>query len=391
MSSEILISNIQLKNDNGINELSATINGDIIYFRVPEEYKLYPVAEGFIAMALLEAMYTNQPIVVEESTPVSKKLHESLEELQAIYASWNRELNIVDIRGEITTDVIDFERIGSFFSAGVDSSHTLVNNKDDISHLIMCWGFDGGNDQESWDKRIAAQTVFAESIGKKLLPVVTNAREWTDKKLISWTMAHGLFLSSVGGLLGMKRVYIPASHTYNELFPWGTHVLSDPMWSTESTEVIHHGAGARRSEKVRDIIDDKAIADNLQVCWRGIHENCGTCSKCIRTMISIDLLGVSTKALPPLQDSTPLSVLKPTDDGMASVLEDLVILAKEKNKTHIYVQLKKYYKWYQINKLWPEIDRWFLGGFFRRTYRKIKKPNWLKWRVTMKGSDSWDF
>ena len=386
---EIRISDISVSVEDGVCELSAQVDGDKVFFRTPEAYPLFPCAEGFVAVALLEAMISNLPIVVD-SIPVSRALHERLREIQSIYACWNRELSVVEIKSGVSADIRPFETVGSFFSAGVDSSHTFAVNQKEITHLIMCWGFDSGNDPQSWDRRIAEQTRFVEAISKKLLPVVSNVRDWMEKRRISWRMAHGLFLSSVGGSLGMKKIYIPASHTYSELYPWGTHPLSDPMWSTESTEVIHHGAYAGRSRKLREILRNQQVADNLQVCWRSIHENCGTCPKCVRTALAIQMLGGHSASLPRIKGLRGLEVLKPYDEGLASTVEDLMAVAKETHHDDVYGRLKKYYKRYQLKQFLMSVDRLFLGGLVRKTYRKFKRPDHLQWRVTVEGHNRRD-
>ena len=384
------VKDIQLVSDESGWTLSAKIDGDEVFFRTPVEFPLYRCAEGFIAIALMEAMISNRTIVIDSSTPVSERFRRQFRELQSIYACWNRDLHIVDLNAVFDDSVADYSRIGSFFSAGVDSSHTFAANRDEITHLIMCWGFDSGNNAQDWQQRIAAQKLFVESMGKQLIPVVSNAREWLERRLLTWRMGHGLFLSAVGGLLGMKKVFIPASHTYTELFPWGTHPLSDPLWSTESTQVIHHGAYASRSGKIEAVLKQPEVADNLQVCWRSIHKNCGTCAKCVRTALAVQLLGGKVASLPSLNGLTPLKVLKPNDEGLAGSVEDLIYLAKRKGNEKVYKRLKRYYKQYQLKQFVMSADRLFLGGSLRKLYRKWKRPEHLKWRVTMEGHNRWD-
>mgnify|MGYP000324011770 FL=1 len=184
----------------------------------------------------------------------------------------------------------------------------------------------------------------------------------------------------------MKRIYIPSSHTYEELFPWGSHPLSDPMWSTESTEVIHDGAGFRRGEKMRDLLKEPVLADNLQVCWKTTLDNCGECSKCVRSMVAVTLLNGSIKSLPTLSDLRKLKILRATDESGATFLEDAIILAKDAGNTAIYKILKRYYRRYQISLVLPLIDRYLFANFLRSLYRRIRKPDWLNYRVTLRGS-----
>lgn len=390
MDDKFRISDIKILSESGYNELSGSINGARIYFRVPEKFDLYPMAECFLGIALLDAMASNSRIIIDDSVAISQELYDRVNEIQAIYSCWSTDLHVVELEAKISSDPIIFDSVGAFFSAGVDSSHTLFRNKEDISHLIMFRAFDSGNDEASWQQRVVKQTNFAESLGKILIPVDTNVKEWTERRKISWEFVHGLFLSSVGGIFGMERIYVPSSHTYGELFPWGSHPLSDPMWSTESTEVIHDGAGYRRGDKMKDLLKESILADNLQVCWGSTLENCGKCSKCVRTMVAVHLLGGEIKSLPSLREIKELKTLRVTDESGATFLEDAMILAKNAGNIEIYKILKHYYRRYQVGLIWPLLDRYLFGNFLRSLYRKIKKPDWLTYRVTLRGSNRSD-
>ena len=244
----------------------------------------------------------------------------------------------------------------------------------------MLRGFDMGDDDSAWNRRIEHQAAFAESSGKQLIPVDTNARDWTEKKEIGWSFAHGLLISSAGGNLGMKRLYVASSHTYDHLLPWGSHPLTDPMWSTESTQVVHHGSGTSRSQKTKTILESPSVAENLQVCWENIDKNCGECSKCIRTMAAVFLLNGDVKSLPKFQMSQ-LKKLQPTSDSLKTTVIDLLLLADETGNIEFYKKLKKYYLKYERSKIGSLVDKCFLNSILKKTYRRIRKPRWLTLRV----------
>ena len=387
MKNKLTISDIAVKKINDHHELTAKIDDDRIYFRVTKYHDIFPVAEPFIGIALLEAMISNRDIMVQD-TPISRELFNRLIEIQQIYSCWNKDLKVVEIIADTYKEIKPYKKVGCFFSAGVDSSHALLRNMDEISHLIIFNIFDYGNDDESWKHRINKQKKFADSINKTLIPVETNAREWTNSKKISWHFAHGLFLSSVGCAFGLSKAFVPSSHTYDELFPWGSHPLSDPMWSTESTKIIHDGAGFRRSEKLSDLLDNTLLADNLQTCWLYTDKNCGMCPKCVRSIIAIHILGKETSSLPSFKNKM-LKSLRAIDESGATFLEDVMLLAKNHNPK-LYKTLKRYYKQYQLKNILFSIDRYLLGNCMRNVYRKIKKPNWLDLRVSLRGMNRWN-
>lgn len=380
----LIITDIELKTIDEEHELTALVDGDVVRFRTLKQHDLYSVADCFVGVALLEAMITNRKIVVQ-GQPVSKKLVDNFKELQSVYACWNSDLNIVDIEAEVTDKDLGFENVGSFFSAGIDSTHTLLRHIDEITHLVIFNEFDSGNQKDEWNQRIARQEEFAKSINKTLIPVQSNAIEWNDNRRIASEFSHGLFLSSFGGVLGMKKMFVPASHTYDELFPWGSHPLTDPMWSTDSTEVVHDGAECRRTEKTEQILINPALANNLQVCWKTTGHNCGECPKCVRTMLAVYLLGGEIESLKKLNDLELLKVLKPRDENSAVFLEDLILLAKKVKNDDVYKVLKSLYKSYKASELIPLFDKYLLRNFAKNLHRKFNNPEWINWRITMGG------
>ena len=102
-------------------------------------------------------------------------------------------------------------------------------------------------------------------------------------------------LASVGLLFQarFRTILISAAHTYADLGPWGSHPLLDPLWSTELTEFVHHGAHATRVDKCRVLANSEVAMRHLRVCWenREGRYNCGECEKCLRTMVNLAAVG----------------------------------------------------------------------------------------------------
>lgn len=128
----------------------------------------------------------------------------------------------------------------------------------------------------------------------RLLNVETNLRSLSDE-YVSWGMYHGAALASVALAAAslFRKVYIPSSYSYAELFLWGSHPLLDPLWSTEATTLVHDGCEAGRLEKIMRISAHDAARQHLRVCWENVAQqyNCGTCEKCLRTMIGLRIAG----------------------------------------------------------------------------------------------------
>jgi hypothetical protein len=75
--------------------------------------------------------------------------------------------------------------------------------------------------------------------------------------------------------------------------PWGSDPGIDYLLSTEGTQVMHHGSGFTRIEKTEAIAHWEEIWDKLRVCIPDDGTvNCSKCEKCLRTMMTLDMLGV---------------------------------------------------------------------------------------------------
>ena len=72
---------------------------------------------------------------------------------------------------------------------------------------------------------------------------------------------QGAGLASVAHALGLERLLIPGPRSYGQLEPNGTHPLLDPLWSTESTEIVHDGAEPSRWEKIQFLSTDRSAPD----------------------------------------------------------------------------------------------------------------------------------
>ncbi len=111
---------------------------------------------------------------------------------------------------------------------------------------------------------------------------------------IKWEMSVGV-CGTVRCFWLWRRMLVPATHNYGILAPWGSHPLTDVLWSTESMRVIHYGAEVTRIQKImREIAGSRVARDHLRVCWenRRGQSNCGECEKCIRTIVALKIAGV---------------------------------------------------------------------------------------------------
>ncbi len=283
-----------------------------LWFRFPFEVGPFVGAVGdpFLPPLLLFCMKAGVPLSVEAD--VSALLLSAVRPIQDIYCAWAAEAGHRLTRIEVTSGTAarprQGESSGAFFSCGVDSFYTLLRNVQRyppgdsrfIQQLLLVHGFDiplADNGLFEQVERHARKA--AHHFARHLITVETNVRAAT--KVVDWGhYGHGAALASVGLALGgmLHTVFIPSTSAFVELRPWGSHPALDPLWSSEQVEFVYDGGERRRDEKVRLIASSAAALQSLRVCWenRGGAYNCGTCEKCLRTMIELHLCGALERA-----------------------------------------------------------------------------------------------
>lgn len=284
-----------------------------LYFEYPQRFADFvsESADAFVPALLLPAMNKGESLRIKP--PLSEKLFRNLRTIQNIFHQWYPSLlNKIAVSADsLTKDEKTCKKhVGSFFSLGVDSFYTFVkhlNNKEEslpaLSHLIYMKGIERplrvykqGQEQEIISRivEIANETGIDYIVGE------TNIRNHFP---LSWGPCyHGAGLASVALSLsaGLESVLVPSTDSYKDIFPWGTSPLIDHLWSTEKTNIVHDGAETQRVEKIAYFLTQNPLAMRyLRVCTNneGGATNCGTCSKCVRTMLPLLISGNLDKAL----------------------------------------------------------------------------------------------
>jgi hypothetical protein len=277
-----------------------------LWYRYPAWCRPYLSAENgdpFLAALLTGAMLRGEDLTLE--APVSPRLLEALPELQAIIGAFeptSRQIAVhAEARAHSTSGPAVTPGNGLFFSLGVDSFYSLLKNRRDhpadartITHLLTLHGLDFPDRpwQDAFPPHfLASAQRVADGVGAELLPIVSNVRRATAA-LGTWPPQHGgaLIASALalGPLLG--RIHIAASTTYDRLYPWGSHPLLDPLWSTETLTVVHDGCELNTIDKTRVIAELRPdlVMTTLRPCaGYGGGYNCGACMKCLRTMLDL--------------------------------------------------------------------------------------------------------
>jgi hypothetical protein len=369
------VTQVQVQKAKGMAELSAKVDGFLLWFRYPEDYALSSRGDPFLAAALLPAMLKHERLEIDPAAPVSPRLLAGVGDIQHAFRLWYPMFRNIEVQASVAEAPCPNPGIGCFFSGGVDGSYTLLKHLPKITHLIFAKGIDMQLENDAlFAEALASNQRVADRYGKTLVPVSTNVRFFGHAhKPINWRIHSGSGLASIALASGLSRVYVASTYTYTQLFPMGSHVVTDRLWSSEATEIVHDGVEAFRSDKLRKIAEDPALLAGLRVCWQDAGYNCGKCEKCLRTMSALRALRVSVPTLPPLTSTAPVQRLRIYDDIDLTHFVDNERLAREANDQELQRALARCIRRYERKRLVANFDRLLLGGLLRRWLRYWKR------------------
>ena len=280
-----------------------------IWFRLPEQYGKYFSTnnDAFLVAGLLAGMYYKENVEVRGA--VSPRLAYQLEEYKFLLKfRFPKLLEEVEIKYDRLESVPGVHRgVGTTFSGGVDSLFTLLKNLPQnqpnpdyqVTHGLFVHGFDLSRSQIKYYNYLLEEFQAQVSrIGIELIPLSTNLVSVTHQRLSRLPFTGSLVATTALSLSGLfHRFYSPSNYTYQHLLHQST--TDDPqmgrLLSTDTLEIIIHGASFPRVDKVREIADWDVAQKVLSVCWSFKAQfepgNCSRCEKCMRTMIPLYALG----------------------------------------------------------------------------------------------------
>lgn len=275
--------------------------------------ELFLSGAPWILVALPFAVKTGEAIHID--LPLDPFFLENVKGLMHTWIDWYPDLQKVDIKAPIGRAPDSKGRRGQFFSGGVDSWFTLLRHAEstprfpqigDIDDLITVGGFDIPlQSTEEVEQLAGLAAEVAAAYGKRSVVVTTNLRshlsgDWRNVWGARWgTLSHGAALAAVG--LAMAPRYellkIASTHRLWEPFPYGSHPLTDQLFSTSTTSFLHDHALYSRTDKIERIAASDYALSKLKVCWiEGKFRNCSHCVKCHRMLLCFDVLGILEKA-----------------------------------------------------------------------------------------------
>jgi hypothetical protein len=280
----------------------------------------------------------------------------------------------------------------SSFTAGIDSFFTVLRHPE-CKHYIHVLGLDMPLwKQDAHDRLTARLEAIAESLGAKLFRMATNLRQTRWGKLPWENFASGAALSGSMLLLegNFGTALIPASHSVAYDTGWGSHPLSDPLYSTSTMRILHDGASHTRVEKTEILVHHPLVLDHLHVCFLGQDThgqddtNCSRCSKCYRTMLVLD-------ALRKLKECKTFDATHYTVDLAASIectttagktfMLDVRALAERRGRSDIVRALDKSFRRSRIAKMLDPLAHtpllWRLPYYWRQhAFGRLAHLDW---------------
>ena len=291
-----------------------------LYFAFPRAFAPFVTdrLDAFAAVLLPLAMRRGEPLRLHGG--LSCRLAQGLRDYQRIQATWKPDFfAVVPLECDGTASLPPAGgpgAVGSAFSGGVDSFHTLwthLSAREEyapyaITHCLMINGFDEDADLggSGWFRAIErVYEPMAAELGLTLLVARANLRQFLDPWVLE--QAFGASVTAPALALGslFSRFYLPSTCLFLSRAEVrdGSHPMLDHLVSTETMETIHDGGHLNRIEKTVALSRWPATYDRLRVCFHptgvqpetGAVANCCACEKCVRTMTALEAAGALSR------------------------------------------------------------------------------------------------
>lgn len=273
------------------------------WFEFPDEFAPAASTSGNPWLACLLPVAVTLGETLELCRPVDALMLDHARELMGAWRMWGVSTTTVDIVADVAGEPAERgTRTMCLFSGGVDSFYTALSpHASPIDDLMLVHGaFDLMHArQPAFDRVRATLQRAADALGKTLIPFATNLMHTRLGRTDLVRMSHGGVLAALPLALEkrFKRALIAASVDLTWKEAYGTHPLTDALYSTGATVIENHGFTAVRTEKTRYIAGFDVALAALRVClFTGDETNCMNCEKCLRTGIVLDLFDVIEKA-----------------------------------------------------------------------------------------------
>ena len=286
---------------------------DSLWFRFSTKYESFLVTENLdasLVALLLLGLKTGQDIKL--NGPISSRLHYTINHYVInVLCIANKEFKHIKVYAETLNEenINSGKSAGTGLSCGVDSfaayfSHANEKGAFKIEYLTFLnagshGDFGGEKARQVFKKRLKSVEEFAEKEDKEVISIDSNLSD-----ILKLNFQQTNTFRSISCFLNLQKLF--ANYYYASSFPINQFslnatdtsfydILNLSMLSTESTNFFSSEILMTRIEKTNFISNYPKTYKYLDVCtnlsWDFQSKNCTSCGKCMRTALTLQLLG----------------------------------------------------------------------------------------------------
>ena len=244
--------------------------------------------------------------VLQINGATSAIAREKAEQLSVIWSTWMpktfRPVRVTSA-GFADAGAGSSDRALMLYSGGVDSTFALkryVEEGNPKPDLLTIHGMDYcREDHERFEKLKKRTERFREIYAGENIEVRSNAASIMRHFGVSPSIGHGfqlfstLFLFDAAYGCGLISADFTTSQDYLTV-PWGTNSLTNSLFQGSRMHIDTLSNDITRGEKLRQLYSDNLALNTLSFCtnYSVRPDNCGTCSKCVRTKAMFHAAGL---------------------------------------------------------------------------------------------------
>lgn len=286
-----------------------------LWYSIPKKFSQYVTTEkldGFLVGVLLLAMRLGENIDVKGA--VSERLYFNLmNSYMSIIQLIMPALTKININPQYLDEGKTAKCEGAVvmgFSAGVDSFCTIYDHYLNAtpSYKITHFVFNNVGAHDEWDSKRGREIFnarydllkgYPNELGIEFIKIDSNLSD-----ILRWNFEQTHVPRNVSAILMLQKLfakyYYSSSYQYKDCFigPHYEIALTDPaavhLLSTETLECISTGCQYSRVEKTRRMAKVPGANRWLNVCIfpSSDGKNCSICTKCCRTLLTLEMLGI---------------------------------------------------------------------------------------------------
>lgn len=364
------VEHVTIEQHDNTARLTGHIGGQPLFWHVTGSPAFEPRGEPFIAALLPAAMRSGTPVELPPELPVDPVFLANMARIQSIFSRWFTGLAPIAIHARIAPREMPTSERATGYSGGVDSSYTVDVLANELDAALLINGIEYAAPEAALTALVSDTLGTAlHGRGVRLVQVETNVKAAQRALGGRWSEGLGGAIASSVHAAGFHSYQIAASNSWENLRPYGSHPLTDPLWSSADVEIGHHGAELRRIDKIRYLGRVPDLLEHIRVCFQGNAYNCGVCQKCLQTAAGFRALGLRSDALPHLGDARLLRKATVEHDGDLVDWQEILVPGLDHRDPQLYRELTALTRRYHWRALLRNADQLITGGRIRSMLR----------------------